>query len=157
MRLRNGPSGLNLGIMFLKLLIYYFHYLAIFAVISGLVAAHLMLRKENTRAEIKRAWPVQMIILAGFALAIASGLLQWFAGEKAAIVYTKNGVFHTKLLLVVIAAALCTMPTMYLAKQRSGELTDIVSIPKPVMMSLRAQLLLVVGIIPFLALLMTRA
>ncbi|MGF1450957.1 MAG: DUF2214 family protein [Opitutales bacterium] len=140
----------------LHIAIYFLHYLAIFAVVSGIVAAHLMLHKNIVRADLRRVWPVQVIVLGGFALAFVTGLLQWFAGEWPAEKYTKNGIFHLKVLLVVVSAALAVPPTLYLKKHKDGEPNDKISTSTPTMMCLRGQLVLVVLVIPLLALLMAR-
>ena len=138
------------------ILLYWFHYLSIYAAISGAVAVHLLLRKETRRSELGRAWVLQWMATIGLLLAFSTGLLQWFFGVHEAAFYSKNGIFHLKVTLVLVALGLAWPPLAFLRKAKAGDPTEMVTVPKAPVMALRLQLLLVVAVIPLLALLMAR-
>ncbi len=136
-------------------LIYYLHYLSIFTVVSGVVSTHVLLRKVTPRSNLQMAWITQMAVLGGLVLVLLSGLLQWFQGEKPALLYTKNALFHTKVTLFLIVAGLSVLPTRFLAKARHGAPEDLVTVDKLPVMALRGQLLLLFTM-PLLALWVAR-
>jgi putative membrane protein len=138
-----------------ELIIRYFHFMGIFCLFAGLVAEHLLMAKVMTRAAIRRLATIDLIYAITALLVLGSGLLLWFEVGKPAVFYTKNALFHTKLLLFVVVAVLSIFPGIYLRKAKNGDSTETVTPPKWVIMTIRTQLLLLC-IIPLLAVCMAK-
>ncbi len=134
-----------------ELVLRYFHFISIFAIVGTLVAEHLLLKKEMTRLELDRiaridgAYGIAALTLLGV------GLTLWL-GEfgKPAIFYTKNWIFHTKLTLFICIGLLSIYPTVFFLKNRKGNPEERITIPKSIFWLLRMELLLLF-IIPILA------
>ncbi|MBK7871279.1 MAG: DUF2214 family protein [Saprospiraceae bacterium] len=142
--------------MTLEILIRYLHFISIFAVVSSVVAEHLMLKKQMTRSEILRISIVDAIYGISAILVVAMGLTLWFGVGKPAEFYTKNWIFHTKITLFIIMALLSIYPTIFFLRNRKGkDMDELVDIPKNIIMLIRLELLLVI-IIPLLATLMAK-
>ncbi|HYG19359.1 MAG TPA: DUF2214 family protein [Ohtaekwangia sp.] len=139
-----------------EIILRYFHFISIFAIVGSLVSEHLLLKKTMTRLEIGRLARIDAVY--GFAAMtlIAVGLTLWLGGfGKPAVYYSKNWVFHTKLALFLTVGLLSIYPTVFFIKNRKGDPAEIVSIPKAIFMSLRLSLL-ILFIIPLVAGLMAR-
>lgn len=143
--------------MIAESLVRYAHFLGIVAIAGSLTVEHLLLKPQMTRAELRRMAIFDAIYGIGALTVVAAGLTLWFGGVgKPAVLYTKNFVFHTKITLVVIMAALSAYPTVFFIKQgRGANVEEVIDIPKQIKMLIRIQLLLLV-IIPLLATLMAR-
>lgn len=142
--------------MTLEILIRYLHFISIFAMVSAVVAEHLLLKKQMTRSEILRISIVDAIYGISAILVVAMGLTLWFGVGKPAEFYTKNWIFHTKITLFIIMALLSIYPTIFFLRNRKGkDMDELVDIPKNIVMLIRLELLLVI-IIPLLATLMAK-
>ncbi len=142
--------------MTLEILLRYLHFISIFTIVSTLVAEHLMLKREMTRAEIAKLARIDAVY--GFAALtlLCAGLTLWLGGiGKPALYYSKNWIFHTKITLFVIVGLLSIYPTVFFIKQRKGDPSEVITVPGRVFWMLRFELLLLF-IIPLLAGLMAR-
>lgn len=142
--------------MTLEILLRYLHFISIFTIVSTLVAEHLMLKREMTRAEIAKLARIDAVY--GFAALtlLCAGLTLWLGGiGKPAVYYSKNWIFHTKITLFVIVGLLSIYPTVFFIKQRKGDPSEVITVPGRVFWMLRFELLLLF-IIPLLAGLMAR-
>lgn len=108
-----------------------------------------------TRMEIRRLSTVDVVFGFSAVVVLVTGLLLWFVYGKPAEFYTRNPVFHTKVLLFVIIGLLSIYPTLFFLKNRKGENEEIVPIPKSLAMIIRFELLLVM-LIPLLAVFMAQ-
>lgn len=133
----------------------YFHFIGIFTLFAALVSEHLLLDKTMTRSAIKRVSVVDAVFGISAVIVLTTGLLLWFVYGKSAEFYSKNAIFHTKVMLFVIVGLLSIHPTIYFLKTRKGDLSESVTLPKSVIMMVRMELLLVT-IIPLLAALMAK-
>src|SRR5687768_10999187 len=81
-----------------EILLRYLHFVSIFVIVSTLVAEHLLLKKELTRAEIARLSRIDAVYgMAALALLIV-GLTLWLGGfGKPTVYYSKNWIFHLKI------------------------------------------------------------
>jgi putative membrane protein len=127
------------------------HFISIFAIVGTLVAEHLLLRKQLTRAEIGRLAKIDAVYGVAALTLIAAGLTLWLGDVgKPSEWYTKNWIFHTKLTCFLIIGLLSIYPTVFFIKNRKGNPDEVVSIPSKLFMALRLELLLLF-IIPLLA------
>ena len=141
--------------MISELIVRYFHFIGIFFVFASLVSEHLLIEPTMTRKAIRRLSVIDAIFGISAVLVLVTGLLLWFSYGKPAVFYSKNPVFHTKVLLFAIIGILSIYPTLFFLKNRKGDPTDTVAIPKRVLMLIRFELLLV-AIIPLLAVIMAK-
>ena len=139
-----------------EILLRYVHFVSIFVIVSTLVAEHLLLKRELTRGELSRIARIDAIYGLAALTLLAAGLTLWFSGVgKPSIYYTKNWIFHTKLTFFATVGLLSIYPTIFFIRNRKGNQTEIVAVPKAVFWMLRFELLLLF-IIPLLAGLMAR-
>jgi putative membrane protein len=142
--------------MFTEIVVRYFHFISIFVLFSALVAEHLLLSKSMTRSQLQRVATLDAVYGVAALLALVTGLMLWFVVGKPAGFYTQNAVFHTKVLLFVIAALLSIYPTLFFVKNRKGNPHDTVVLPKPIIMLVRLELL-IFAIMPLLGTLVSRS
>ena len=134
-----------------EIILRYLHFVSIFAIVGTLLSEHFLLKPTLTRAEIGKLSRID----AGYGLAaivlVAAGLTLWLGSYgKPAVVYTKNWIFHTKLTLFVMVGLLSIYPTVYFSRNRKGDPSEVVEVPKLVVWMIRFELLLVF-VIPLLA------
>ncbi len=67
--------------MILEILLRYFHFISIFAIVSSLVSEHLLLKKELTRKDIKRIATIDGVYGMGALTLLAVGLSLWLGGH----------------------------------------------------------------------------
>ena|SRR6187549_1501747 len=139
-----------------EIILRYIHFISIFAIVSSLVAEHLLLKKELSRADIGRLSKIDAVYgVAAFTL-LCAGLTLWLGGfGKPSIYYSKNWIFHTKITFYIIVGLLSIYPTIFFVKNRKGNPDEKVAIPSAIFWMLRFELLLLF-IIPLLAGLMSR-
>lgn len=65
-----------------EIIIRYFHFLGIFAVVGSLVGEHLLLKPVMTRSEVKRLAVLDTIYGLSFIVVLAAGFLMWFGVGK---------------------------------------------------------------------------
>ena len=134
-----------------EILLRYIHFISIFAIVGSLVSEHLLLKKTMTRSEIARVARADAVYgLAALTLLIVGLTLRLGSYGKPSWFYSKNWIFHTKITLFALIGLLSIYPTIFFLRQRKGEPTEIVAIPKTVFMMLRLELLLLF-VIPLLA------
>lgn len=139
-----------------EILLRYIHFICIFAIVSSLVAEHLLLKPSLKRKEIGRLAKIDGIY--GFAVLVllAAGLTLWLGGYgKPMAFYSQNALFQTKLGLFLVIGLLSIYPTVFFFKKRKGDPTELVTIPKSIFWTIRLELLLVFTI-PLLAGLMAK-
>jgi putative membrane protein len=134
-----------------EIILRYFHFISIFAIVGTLSAEHLLLKSRLSRAEIGTLSRIDAVYgIAALTLLIV-GLTLWLGGfGKPAIYYTQNWIFHAKITCFAIIGFLSIYPTIFFIKNRKGDATEMVDIPKRLIWMLRLELLLLV-IIPLLA------
>jgi putative membrane protein len=139
----------------LEITVRYIHFLSILVLAAALVGQHLLLRPSLTRGEVRRAAVLDLIYLITAILILGTGLVQWFGVGKGAVFYTKNPIFHVKVTLFLIMGLVSIYPSIWIAKNKKGDVADGLQTPKAVLMCIRLELLLLV-VIPLLATLMAR-
>lgn len=108
-----------------------------------------------TRGELTRVARVDAVYGIAAMTLLAAGLTLWLGGfGKPAVYYTKNWIFHTKILLFLVIGLLSIKPTIFFIKQRKGDQQELIDIPSSIIMMLRLELTMLV-VIPLLAGLMS--
>ena len=139
-----------------EIFVRYLHFIGIITLAGTLISEHLLLKKELTRAEIKRIAIVDSVYGIAAMVVIGAGLTLWFGDiGKPSVYYSKNWIFHMKVTSVAIVALLSIYPTIFFVKNRKGDPKEVVRVPAVVFMLIRISLLLLF-IIPLFAVLMAR-
>jgi putative membrane protein len=139
-----------------EILLRYIHFISIFAIVGSLTSEHLLLKKELSRAEINRLSRIDMVYGIAALCLLSAGLTLWLGSVgKSSEFYSKNWVFHLKITCFLIVGLLSIYPTIFFLKNRKGEPSQLVSIPKSIFWMLRLELMLLF-IIPLLAGIMAR-
>lgn len=140
-----------------EIIIRYLHFISIFIIVSSVVAEHLFLKPQMTKAELERLSLIDAFYGIASISAVGAGLYLWLGGiGKPAAFYTENPIFLTKVGLLIIAGLLSIYPTVFFLKNRKGEdKNELVDIPKSIKMIVRIELLILFTI-PLLATLMSR-
>lgn len=142
--------------MTVELLLRYVHFVSIFGIVATLTAEHLLLKPTLTRAELGRLARIDGLYGVASLTLLAAGLTLWLGSYgKPAIVYSKNWIFHAKLMLVVVLGLLSVYPTVFFLRQRKGPAEEVVAIPAAVKWLVRLELALLL-VIPVLAGLMAK-
>ncbi len=142
--------------MTIEILLRYLHFICIFAIVSSLVAEHILLKPNLKRKEIGRLAKIDGIYGFSVLCLFAAGMTLWLGGHgKPSEFYTENALFQTKLGLFLAIGLLSIFPTVFFFKKRKGDQAELIPIPKSVFWIIRLELLLVF-IIPLLAGLMAK-
>jgi putative membrane protein len=142
--------------MTIELFLRYIHFISIFTIVGTLVSEHMLLKKELTRAEIGKLSRIDAVYGIAAVVLVTAGLTLWLGSfGKPSIYYTKNWIFHTKLTCFILVGLLSIYPTVFFIKNRKGNQSESVAIPKAVFWMLRLELTMLF-IIPLLAGLMSR-
>lgn len=139
-----------------EILLRYIHFISIFAIVGTLVSEHLLLKPQLTRGEIGRLARIDAVYGIAAITLLAAGLTMWLGGvTKPSLYYTRNWIFHLKITCFALIGIFSVYPTMFFIRNRKGDPSEMVPIPKAVVWMLRFELTLL-AIIPLLAGLMSR-
>jgi putative membrane protein len=142
--------------MDLEIFLRYVHFLSILLIAGTLVAERVLLKPEMTRAELNKLSQVDLIYgLAALSL-VGAGLTLWLGSiGKPAVFYTNNWIFITKISLFVVVGLLSIYPTIFFLKNRKGNASEVVTIPKIISGMVTFEIIILL-ILPLLAGLMAR-
>lgn len=142
--------------MSIEIALRYFHFISIFAIVSALVAEHLLLKHQMTRSELNRLARIDAVYGLASLVLLGAGLSLWLGAiGKPSVFYSNNWIFITKISLFVCVGMLSIYPTIFFIRNRKGQPDESVTIPKAIFWMLRIELLLIF-IIPLLAGLMSK-
>jgi len=134
----------------------YLHFISIFAIVSTVVAEHLLLKPQMTRAELNRLSLIDAVYGLASLVLLGAGLTLWLGAiGKPSEFYTNNWIFITKISLFLCVGLLSLYPTIFFIKNRKGQPEESIKIPGAIFWMLRIELLLIF-IIPLLAGLMSK-
>jgi putative membrane protein len=137
--------------MGVELLLRYVHFICIFAIVSCLVAEHLLLKSTLLRKEIIRIGKIDGIYGLAVVVLLGAGFTLWMGGYgKPEEFYSNNPLFITKLVLFSAIGILSIYPTVFFMQKRKGDPEELIPIPAMLVWMIRLELLLVL-IIPLLA------
>lgn len=137
------------------LFIRYLHFVSIFVLVAAVLGQHLILRGTITRALVGKAQKLDIAYAISVVVVLGTGLLQWLVVGKPADFYSSNPVFHSKLTLFLVIGLVSIYPSVYLGKNRKGDPDEVITIPRGIIWSVRAELL-ILFLMPLLATLMAR-
>ena len=138
-------------------LVRYGHYLGFLVLFASLVAEHLLTARTIDGRQARRLARIDAIYGLSALIVIVTGvlLMTGHGFGKGLDYYLKNGVFHAKVTVFVLIAALSLRPTLFFLRHRRAADGETIDVPRAVIMLQRVQLLLV-PILPLLGLLMAR-
>ena len=137
------------------LFIRYLHFVSIFVLVASVLGQHFILRGTITRALVGKAQKLDIAYAISVVVVLGTGLLQWLVVGKPADFYSSNPVFHSKLTLFLVIGLVSIYPSVFLGKNRKGDPDEVITIPRGIIWSVRAELLLLF-LMPLLATLMAR-
>ena len=138
----------------LELFIRYFHFIAIFALISCLVAENILVATKVSRGNFNKLARVDSIYGGAAGSVLILGLILWFGVGKPAAFYNANPLFHVKVTLFFITGACTIYPTIFINRNR-GTSNEEVEFPNKVIWLMRFQFIPIL-IMPLLAVMMAR-
>lgn len=142
--------------MTIEIILRYIHFISIFAIVSALVAEHLLLKKEMTPAEIKRLSIIDAVYGLAALTLLGAGLTLWLGGHgKPTDFYTNNWIFLLKVGLFTVVGLLSIYPTVFFINKRKST-ADKIAIPALIVWMVRIELT-ILFIIPLLAGLMAKS
>ena len=136
--------------MEIVILIRYLHFISILAVVSTVIAEHLLLKNAMTREEVRRVSIIDAIYGVSALSVVVIGLNLWFFVGKPAEYYSSNWVFHLKVGLFLIVGLLSIIPTLFFIKNRKGNPKETIALPKHIKWLIRIELL-ILFVLPLLA------
>src|SRR5690242_2822278 len=102
-----------------EILLRYVHFISIFGIVGSLVSEHMLLKKEMTRAELKRLSRIDAVYGLAALTLLGAGLTLWFSGVgKPAYYYSHNWIFHLKITCFALLGVLSIYPTIFFIKNR---------------------------------------
>jgi len=112
-------------------LLAFFHFLAIFILVTLLAAEAVVLRPGMTPAIVRRLSLYDLFYFLSAMVVLASGLLRLFYGAKGVDFYLHNPWFHAKVTVFVLIALCSLPPTFAIARWRkqARKLPDFVPTP----------------------------
>ncbi|QYY32425.1 MULTISPECIES: DUF2214 family protein [Cupriavidus] len=115
-------------------LLAFFHFLAIFVLITLMAAEAVVLRPDLTPATVRRLSIYDGVYFLSAMAVLATGLLRLFYGAKGVDFYLHNPWFHAKMTVFVVIALCSLPPTFAIARWRkqSRKLPDFVPPPSEI-------------------------
>jgi len=120
----------------------YIHFIGIMGVSATLVMQHLVFAPEVTKKELKKMAFLDIIYWISIVLTLIAGLILLLGVGKDVSFYLTNKFFHIKLTFFVLVILLGIYPTLFFRKNKKL-VSDIIKMPKVIIMLIRMQLLFV--------------
>ena len=138
-----------------EIAIRYLHFVSIFVVIAIVFAVHLLLERKMTTLQLRRISRLDFIYCVAAIVALVTGILQWITVGKPSAFYTKNWIFHFKIVTFIVVGLISIYPTVFFAKAGNGKVGESVSVPGGIFWAVRIELLLLFTL-PLLAVMVAR-
>ena len=133
----------------------YFHYFGLAVLLAALSTEHLIFDTSLDAKQAKRIAVIDVVYVIAMIIVLTTGLLKLFAVGKPAVYYLQNWIFHIKLTLFIIMAALSVYPTIHFVRNRNLSENETATYPGIIKMLLRVELLIFL-IMPLLGVMMAR-
>lgn len=131
------------------------HFLGLAAFVAALAVELALFQRRVDGRTARRLAMADLVYGLAAALVIATGLLKVFAGDKPAVYYGHNALFHIKLTLFLLVFLMSIYPTMQFIRNRRAADGDVVEYPAVVGTLVRIELA-ATALLPLLAVLMAR-
>jgi putative membrane protein len=132
-------EALNLPFVALKAL----HFVGVFMVVAAVFTEWVLLKPVLSRAEIMKLARIDGIYGAGAILVLAAGLTLWLTDlGRPAEFYTRNSYLYIKLGVFSVIGLLSIYPTVWFMRNRKGDASDLIDVPRVMQGILLAELLL---------------
>lgn len=141
--------------MIVDIFVRYLHFISLIVLMAAVLGQHLLLKPSMKRSAIATVQRIDIVYAVMVVIVLATGFAQWFWVGKPAEFYSKNPVFHVKVTLFLIVGLVSIYPSVFLGKGKKGDPEEVIEVPIGVIMSIRAELLLLF-LMPLLATLMAR-
>ena len=135
-------------------LIRYAHFVGVMLLAAMVVAQNLLLSRALPRRELSRLLLLDRIYAVAGVVILVAGLLLWLAVGKAAAFYSANPLFHAKLGLFVVVAAISLFPAAAI-RRLSRQTGEVLTLAPSVLLIKRLELVLLLAF-PLLAVLIAR-
>ena len=130
------------------------HLLAVLALAGAIVIQNMAIARRVSAEDVANLGKLNRVVAISAAAVVLLGMVLWLGVGKPAAFYNVNPLFHAKLGLVVVLAALSVPVTVFLRRSQQTPGDDI-PVPGSVGLAIRGELFLLV-IIAVLAGLMAR-
>lgn len=131
------------------------HFLGLAAFAAALAVEFALFSRRVDGRTARRLAVADLVYGLAAALVIATGLLKVFAGDKPAVYYGHNALFHVKMTVFLLVFLMSIYPTMQFIRNRRAADSDVVEYPAAVGTLLKVELAATV-LLPLLAVLMAR-
>lgn len=131
------------------------HLLALLALAGAIVIQNMAIAERVSAEDVANLGKLNRVVAISAAIVVFLGLVLWLGVGRPAAFYNGNPLFHAKLGLIVVLAALSAPVTVFLRRGRQVARGDTIGVPRGVRLALRGQLALL-GFITVLAWLMAR-
>ena len=138
-------------------LIRYAHHVGFLLLFAALTAEHLLTARTIDGKRARLLAKIDALVGLGAVIVLVAGIamLLGHGFGKGATYYLKNGVFHLKATLFVLAVLLSLKQTFFFLRHRLAEDSTTIEVPRSIIMLQRMQLLIIL-VLPLLGILITR-
>ena len=133
----------------------YFHYFGFAVLLAALSTEHLLFDTTLDAKQARRIAVIDAVYGVAMIIVLTTGLLKVFAVGKPAVYFLQNWMFHIKISLFILMAALSVYPTMHFVRNRKLSEGEAATYPGMIKMLLRVELLIFL-ILPLLGVMMAR-
>ena len=137
-----------------EFLVRYIHFIGFILLASMLMVTNFMISSSLSKQELSKLLIIDRVYGASAMLTLFAGVTLWLWLGKPATFYSANPIFHIKVTLFVVAAAISFVPTRFFIQQ-SKQAEQSIVIPRNIILIKRFELGLLL-LIPLLAVLMAR-
>lgn len=137
-----------------EFLVRYIHFIGFILLASMLMVTNFMISSSLSKQELSKLLIIDRVYGASAMLTLFAGVTLWLWLGKPATFYFANPIFHIKVTLFVVAAAISFVPTRIFIQQSKQARQSFV-MPRYIILIKRFELGLLL-IIPLLAVLMAR-
>ena len=138
-----------------EVLVTYLHYVGFAALAAALALELVLFRPAVSGTVARRLARIDALYGVSALTVLGTGLLRLLVYGKPASYFMKNGLFHLKLTLFVVALLLSIYPTIQFIRNRNAQAEGQVAYPSSIGYLLRIQVMILL-VIPMLAVMMAR-
>lgn len=137
-----------------ELFVRYLHFIGFILLASMLMVTNFMISSSLSKQELSKLLIIDRVYGASAMLTLFAGLTLWLWLGKPKAFYSANPIFHIKVTIFVLAAAISFVPTRFFIQQ-SKQADQGIIVPRKIILIKRFEMGLLL-LIPLLAVLMAR-